>query len=282
MTTVCLTFDFDATSIWVSTFKQISAGPLSRGEYSARVGVPRLLNLLAEKKVAATFFVPAHTAVSFPGSTLKIRDAGYEIGVHGYCHESPVSMSRPEEADLLRRAIDKLRSVLGESYAPMGYRSPACDLSSNTIEILEEFGLSYDSSMSADDFVPYFARRDDQISEDAFVRGAATSIVEIPFSWELDDFPYFQFLSRPLYQGLRLPEDVFQSWKEEFDYCHSTIPDGVFTLTMHPEIIGRGPRLQMLRKLIDYMRNQSGVQFSTLGDEAKRCRARLSKELASF
>ena len=80
MTTVCLTFDFDAVSIWVSTFKQTSATPVSRGEYGARVGLPRILELLAAKGVPASFYVPAHTAVSFPKSVHAIRAAGHEIG----------------------------------------------------------------------------------------------------------------------------------------------------------------------------------------------------------
>jgi peptidoglycan/xylan/chitin deacetylase (PgdA/CDA1 family) len=270
MTTVCLSFDFDAASIWVSTFKLTSAGPLSRGEYSARVGVERVLAMLSEARVPATFFIPAHSAHSFPEQAAKIRDGGYEIGVHGYCHESPVGLSMDEETSLFKRSIAKLKSVLGASFTPVGYRSPASDLSSNTIGILEDFGLLYDSSMCADDFTPYRARRGDQISEEAFIPGQPTSIIELPFNWELDDFPYFQFLNRPLYSGLRPADEVYHVWKEEFDYCHREVKDGLFTLTMHPEIIGRGPRIQMLARLVEYMRSNTGVRFATLADEAKR------------
>jgi peptidoglycan-N-acetylglucosamine deacetylase len=272
MTTVCLSFDFDATSIWVSTFKQVSAGPLSRGEYSARVGVGRVLDLLREKGVPATFFVPAHTAVSFPSQALAIRDAGCEIGVHGYCHESPVGLTRSEEAALLVRTVEKLRRVYGADFTPVGYRSPASDLSSNTISILEEQGFLYDSSMSGDDYTPYYARRDDSVDEEGFKGGPVTSVLEIPFSWELDDFPYFSFLSRPLYLGLRAPGDVYCAWRDEFDFCHAEVNDGVFNLTLHPEYIGRGPRIKMLGRLIDHMKAQSGVVFSTLADVARRPR----------
>jgi hypothetical protein len=63
---------------------------------------------------------------------------------------------------------------------------------------------------------------------------------------------------------------VYHVWKEEFDYCHREVKDGLFTLTMHPEIIGRGPRIQMLARLVEYMRSNTGVRFATLADEAKR------------
>ena len=37
---ICLTFDFDAMSVWANTAKLTSPTPLSRGEFGARVGVP--------------------------------------------------------------------------------------------------------------------------------------------------------------------------------------------------------------------------------------------------
>ncbi|MBP9184334.1 MAG: polysaccharide deacetylase family protein, partial [Fuscovulum sp.] len=146
MTTVCLTFDFDAVSLWVSTFRQTSATPVSRGEYGANVGLGRVLDLLAAKGVQATFFVPAHTAASYPDQTRRILAAGHEIGAHGYCHESPIGVEPAEEARLLDAAIAKLQGVLGTGFRPVGYRSPAWDLSSASVGILAKRGFVYDSS----------------------------------------------------------------------------------------------------------------------------------------
>ncbi len=270
MTSVCLTFDFDAVSLWVSTFKQTTATPISRGEFGANGGVGRVLGLLREKDVKATFFVPAHTAVSFPLQTGRIIEEGHEIGVHGYCHETPIGYTREAEADLLDRSVAKLRTVLGNDFTPAGYRSPAWDLSPHSVELLVERGFLYDSSMMADDFTPYRARRGDSVDEEAFVPGEMTRLVEMPVAWELDDFPYFTFVNKPLFGALRTPQDVYDCWRGEFDYCHSAIDDGVFTLTMHPQIIGRGPRIEMLRRLIDHMQSRSNVRFATLRDEATR------------
>lgn len=278
MTTVCLTFDFDAVSLWVSSFKATSPTPVSRGEFGAQVGIGRVLELLAAKAIKATFFTPAHTAASFPAQTLRIVEAGHEIGVHGYCHETPVGLSRAEEASLLDKSIAKLRGVLGPQYAPLGYRSPAWDLTESSVELLIERGFLYDSSMMADDFRPYRARTGDFVDEERFVPGKVSSLIEMPVAWELDDFPYFTFLNRPLYAGLRSPEDVYQCWKAEFDYCHGHISDGVFTLTMHPQIIGRGPRIEMLARLIDHMRSQKDVVFRTVAEEARRVSMRLAGE----
>jgi peptidoglycan-N-acetylglucosamine deacetylase len=266
MTTVCLTFDFDAMSIWFSTFKQTTPTALSRGEYGVRAGMPRILSMLARQGVKATFFTPAHTAQNFTATLKDAVSAGHEIGVHGFVHESPVNLAIDEERDLLKRSVDALESLTGKR--PSGYRSPAWDLSANSITLLEEAGLQYDSSMMANDFQPYYARVGDVFTEEKLEFGTPSSVVEFPVAWELDDYPYFHWSSRPYNSGLRSTEDVFAAWKAEFDTAHAE--KGVFTLTCHPEIIGRGPRVAMLERLIEHMRAQPGVEFLTLEDAARQ------------
>jgi peptidoglycan/xylan/chitin deacetylase (PgdA/CDA1 family) len=51
------------------------------------------------------------------------------------------------------------------------------------------------------------------------------------------------------------------------------IAGGVFTLTMHPQVIGRGHRMLMLERLIAYFKGHDGVQFTTLAEAADAFRA---------
>ena len=44
--------------------------------------------------------------------------------------------------------------------------------------------------------------------------------------------------------------------------------EGVFTLTMHPQVIGRGHRILMLEQLIEYMKGHEGVTFKTMSQVA--------------
>ena len=60
---VCLTFDFDAVSGWISR-GLTSPTPMSRGEFGL-VGARRILALLAEYDIRATWFIPGHTIESF-------------------------------------------------------------------------------------------------------------------------------------------------------------------------------------------------------------------------
>ncbi len=275
MTTVCLTFDFDAVSLWVGSFRATTATPISRGVYGAEVGVPRVLDLLARYDIPATFFVPAHTAEAFPDALAAIRDKGHEIALHGDCHEAPVGRTLQEEAELLDRSIEKLSNAVGGDFHPRGYRSPAFDLSANSIALLEQRGLLYDSSMMGHDFIPYRARKGYVVDDERYEQGEASQVIEMPVSWELDDFPFFTFLNKPLYAGLRAPSEVLEIWRDEFDYCN-LLGGGVFTLTMHPQIIGRGPRIAMLDELIRHMSSCQGVTFLTIAEEAAHQKVRLS------
>jgi len=73
---VNLGFDFDAFSVWMETFKQSSQAYMSRGEYGAEVGVPRILDLLKKYDIEASFCVPGHTADSYPDICKEIIKGG--------------------------------------------------------------------------------------------------------------------------------------------------------------------------------------------------------------
>jgi peptidoglycan/xylan/chitin deacetylase (PgdA/CDA1 family) len=91
---VAFTFDFDAESAWLGSFKMDTPSALSRGAYGVNEGVPRILRLLDRYHLPATFFIPGDTADRHPDETRAIVNAGHEIGHHGYLHEPPPPSSR--------------------------------------------------------------------------------------------------------------------------------------------------------------------------------------------
>lgn len=272
--TVCLTFDFDALCIWIGPREAASPSAISRGEFAA-VGVARLLKMLEARNLKATFFIPGHTVETYPASVLAILEAGHEVGHHGYLHENPVSLpSKEAERAVLERGFEAFQKVAG--VRPEGYRSPAWDNSPHTIELLLEFGFRYESSLMAHDFRPYWCRVGDVPNTDGpYLFGNNVDLVEMPVSWVLDDFPHFEFVKSggQLYPGLSAGSKVEEIWKDEFAFMLREEQGGVFNLTCHPEIIGRGYRMLMLERLVDHMLEQDGVQFTTLGEAASAWRA---------
>jgi peptidoglycan-N-acetylglucosamine deacetylase len=269
---VCLTFDFDALSLWLAR-GITTPTPISQGEFGV-VGAERILALLARHGIAATWFIPGHTLETYPELCRRIHAAGHEIGHHGYAHEPPVRLSREEEERVLVRGNDAIRAITG---APAtGYRSPAWDLSPHTVGLLLAHGFRYDSSMMGHDDQPYRARTGDQIPLDAPARfGPTTRLIELPVSWTLDDFPHFEYLwtATHLQQGLKTAADVLANWLDDFHYMAAHTDWGMLTYTFHPQVSGRGHRMLMLERLIESLA-AAGAVFSRMDAAAAEFDAR--------
>ena len=260
----CLTFDFDAVSGYIA-YGTRSPTPISRGEFGL-VGAERVMALLAHHRIPATWFIPGHTIESFPEMSARIAGTGHEIGHHGWTHMTPVTMSRDEEEAELQRGTDAIVKLCGRK--PRGYRSPAWDLSENTVDLLVSRGFLYESSMMGHDYAPYFARTGDVITlQEPMVRGPETSLVEMPISWSLDDYPHFEYVRHQQYSmpGLMPAGDVLQNWVDDFDYMTRITDWGVLTYTCHPFVIGRGHRMMMLERLIEEL-GKLGAVFLTMED----------------
>lgn len=262
---VCLPFDVDGMSAQIGTFKSNNPSVLSRGEFTV-VGTPRVLALLEKKHIQATFFIPGHTAYAFPDLVKQIRDAGHEIGHHGWVHENPATFDRAGEQRVLEQGLEALHKVA--AVRPVGYRSPAWDLSKDSLTMLRRYGFTYDSSCMAGDFIPYYPRTGDSWGPDEpYKFGTSVDLVELPVSWALDDFVAFEtYLG--LVPGYVEPRAVERMWRDDFDFAHEECADGVFTLTMHPQCIGRGSRIRLLERLIDHMQSHTDVSFKTMKDYA--------------
>lgn len=174
---------------------------------------------------------------------------------------------------MYEKGSDVLERVTG--VRPTGYRSPGWDLTGESIELLEELGFRYDSSLSADDYNCYFARTGDVPRPDGgYVFDRPSGIVEIPVSWGWDDSPHFEFVSSPGFSAhtLASPSRVLEMWTRDVDFMVEREPDGVFDLTMHPRVIGRGHRGTVLERLIEHCRTHAGLRFATMSEVAEEFR----------
>lgn len=263
---VCLTFDHDHLSGFIAR-GQTTPTAISRGEYDVVV-IPRLVSLLGRYGIKGTFFTPGHTIDSTPQAVMPYVEAGHELAHHGWTHRLPVSLSRDEEEEEIVRGNESIKRISGK--LARGYRSPAWDLSPHSIELLLKHGIRYDSSLMGHDYDCYYARQGD-IAElkTAFVRGKETTLVEMPISWSLDDYPHFEFLrtKTSVLQGLMNAEGVLGNWIADFLYMKSLTDWGILNYTFHPFVIGRGHRMMVLDKLLKTLADE-GATFMAMEDAA--------------
>jgi peptidoglycan/xylan/chitin deacetylase (PgdA/CDA1 family) len=252
---VSLSFDADHETIPLRDSDE-SPMRISQGQYGARQGVPRIRALLARHGVKASFFYPAVSALLHPDEIRAVADEGHEIGIHSWIHEANTQLPPGVERDLTFRAADTLERLSGRR--PVGIRTASWDFSVDTMAIIQELGLLYDSSLMADDD-PY----------ELEVQGQPTGIVELPPEWIRDDAVYFNMLR---FSGLRPytpPSAVEEIFRAEFE--GALAEGGLFLLTMHPHVIGHRSRIALLDRLVTLMKGTPGVWFGTHEEVARWC-----------
>jgi peptidoglycan/xylan/chitin deacetylase (PgdA/CDA1 family) len=244
---VGLSFDVDNATATLST-GTLDYEVISRGEYGAVDGIPRILKMLDRQRVPISFFIPAVSAILHPDMIKEIQASklGHEIGVHGWIHERlPLLNDEKEEQRLLNQSIDTLTKMVGKR--PIGYRAPSWKFSTWTMGQVKAAGFLYDSSLMASDD-PY----------EILLDGKPTGVVELPIERILDDFPYFGGNTDGSNPSVG---DVYEVFQSEFDVAYDE--GGLFLLTMHPHLTGHRSRLAMLEKLVKYMKSKPGVWFAT-------------------
>ncbi len=227
---------------------------IAHQRYGPRVAVPRLLRMLDRLKLRTTFFVPGWVAETWPDVARSIRDAGHEIGHHGYVHESVRGVDEETEIGYLRRGFAALDEVLG--IRPVGYRAPSCDMNYRTPGLLASEGLRYDSSLMDSDH-PYRLA--------ASAGPGAPTLVELPMHWSLDDWNRYNYVPGFTSNSpIGRPSEVCAAWGEELDAIVEV--GGLFALTMHPFISGRPARAAALEALIERAAAIDGLWLAT-GEE---------------
>lgn len=105
-------------------------------------GLPRLLDLLCDADVTATFFVTGDAARRFPECVRRIVADGHELGSHGDTHADFATLSAPEAEGEIRRASAALRAF-GSVTA---FRAPYLRLPDAFLPLLVADGIEVDAS----------------------------------------------------------------------------------------------------------------------------------------
>jgi polysaccharide deacetylase family protein (PEP-CTERM system associated) len=195
----------NALTIDVEDYFQVSALAASfpRAEWSSvpcRVeqNVDRILDLLADRGVVATFFVLGWIATRYPQLVRRIIDDGHELASHGYGHERASAMTPEAFRTDITRAKTLLEDISGMTV--LGYRAPSFSIGTSNPwahQVIAEAGYRYSSSV-------YPVRHDHYGIPDAprFPWKLNSGLTEIPIStvrwggrnWPAGGGGWFRFL----------------------------------------------------------------------------------------
>lgn len=297
---VLLSVDFDAVSGWLGTGQHPdnNLADYSAGFFSAYVGVPRLLKLFKRHGIQdkLTWFVPMHSAESFPKEFASIIESGAEIGLHGYCHEGAPQLTPTQEREVLEHCVDLYRKLTGRK--PVGYRAPLYQLRESTMQLLEEHDFLYDSSLSHHDSKPYYLPKLPPIEPPMYKAETSAkewmkplpgpspptskTLIEVPSNWYAEDMTPMQFWPHTSnsqgYVDARVIENM---WKDKFEWIRTEVEDlgekdtMVFPLVLHPDTSGMAHVIGMIDRIITYLKGWGDeVEFCTFADAAKEWKAK--------
>ena len=249
-----LSFDFDAESLWLANNPRHHElpGVLALGKYGAKVGVPKILELLKQEELSATFFVPGWTAEQYPHLVEAMLKGGHEVGHHGYTHDAP----DPIDPEMVERELDMgLAALAVLGIRPKGYRAPDGVTSDLNLRLLKERDFLYSSNFK-DDYVPYRHTLAD----------GSPGPVELPEHPSLDDWAFGSISMREA-KVLMPKKAVLSIWQDSFTELHAW--GGATTLVMHPQITGRPIRLSTLRDFIHFVRDIDNVWIARCEEVAE-------------
>jgi peptidoglycan/xylan/chitin deacetylase (PgdA/CDA1 family) len=206
--------------------------PLGR-HFSVTRTLPRILGMLDEIGLRATFFVEGLNAELCPDELLEIAGAGHEIGYHGWRHEYWAGLSRSDEVRLLERGIDKMDEL---GIRPRGFRPPGGRLTPNSQQLLEGLGFTHCSPAGRG-------------------IGFLGDLVVMPFEWRLVDAYYYLPRFGDLRKSATGSHDPMSParFRETLSSAlQGVVRDGEYlTLLFHPFLEEQEDRFEIMRGALE-------------------------------
>lgn len=222
-------------------------------DYGNRVGIWNLFDLLDESDLPASHNANSGLLRDYTQITERIVARGDEVVAHGRTNsERQDSLDEAGERKLIRDATEEITSVMG--HKPKGWMGPYFAQSDVTLDLLAEEGYGFMLDWPADD-------------QPFWMRTRSGPIMSVPYSVELNDSPAMVFRQESAMSFERMMTDQFD---EMLHQCAKW--PLVFTLVLHPFIIGQPYRLRALRRALAHMlRHRDDLWITTVGGVYAYC-----------
>jgi peptidoglycan/xylan/chitin deacetylase (PgdA/CDA1 family) len=258
---VCVSFDVDAEWVFMGNKPETANMPrrISLGRYEWDTECfSRILDVLDEYQIRATFFIVGINAANHPDVMKRIQSRGHELAIHGWKHENIADLPKEEEGKRILMTVKAIEDAVG--VRPVGNRTAGGELSPHTLDLLWENGFLYDSSLRGSD-LPYRLKRPGSNTE--------KGLVIVPSYYEMDDFHLFaDYPGIPAYHARMLsPQTGYEIWTNAFDGYYKF---GLcYTTMFHPQVIGKPGSIMLLDRLFAYMRKFPNVWYATAKEIAQ-------------
>jgi allantoinase len=221
-------------------------------EYGARIGIFRILELLARHGIRASIAINAMAAERYAALIPHLRAAGHEPVAHGIAATRMLTsrMSEAVERAHLAEARDRLAQVWGA--VPRGWHGQDYGATGRTSRLLAELGFDYTLDW-ANDEQPYWHNPD-------------RSLVAVPAQTEWDDVQTLWLRRVPLQRFPGLVGDAA-------DRLLAEPSPRLLGIGLHPWMIGAPHRIRYLREALDHVAGRAGVIMATAGEVADWFRA---------
>jgi allantoinase len=220
-------------------------------DYGNRVGIWRIMEVLEKHKVRASPTMNSDICDHHPQIVRACVELGWEILGHNETNSRWLNqMEADEEKPSIARTLSKIAALSGRK--PTGWLGAGLAETWNTLDYLADEGVQYVADWVSDD-QPFFITLDD-----------GRKLVSIPYSYEINDSPFFQTRNGHI-------EQFVTAIKRQFDtlYAEGAHSGRVMAICLHPYIIGVPHRIAGLDEALGYIAAHDGVWFAT-GEEIVR------------
>ena len=211
-------------------------------EYGSRLGVWRILKILDEYSIPASFFSCALALERNPTVGPAIVSAGHEVVGHGNRWEEYYLLGKEDEKLAIETAVKSITASTG--VRPVGWYTRYAPSENTRKLIASHGGFLYDSNSYSDD-IPYYVDVDNN------------PWLVIPYSLEVNDTRFWR-------GGMNRPSDFLETLINTFDVLYEEGAENpkLMNIGLHCRIAGRPSRAAVLKQFFDYVETKNNVWFT--------------------
>jgi allantoinase len=213
--------------------------------YGIKAGAPRVVKLLKQFDIMASWTVAALSLENHPEIAEAIVELGHEPVSHGWRWVHQFRLNEEQEREFIRKAVTSIERTCG--VRPYGWLSRYM-LTDNTRRLLIEEGFSYHMDDYSGD-VPFWDK----------ATVPAKPMVIVPYQLDNNDMKMWT-------DPAMTPEQWLAYAKRNFDQVYREGVEGnpkMMSLGLHLRIIGRPGRIWALEEFFRHVRQHDGVWVTT-------------------